>query len=324
MPALPASLRNARLMAGPPPSPKLFSSSQGVYFIDSGNGNFESKIIEQDRDAIAQMIKTARADVAVSNAEAAPKSDSANAAKPGGSAQDKAKGSLTAVKWPKLTETNLVGVKSTKKPDGKTEWTASPDPAGDITLQPGPIQLNQKAGSIDHFCFSPSSGRLFVDILPEGVKALPDFMPEHMRAHSLAGVTSKTIEVYNLAEGLHERTIKVEFPARLLTGDAKWIALTDMEQGERVDIITVEKGESVAAFKPFEKDLSSHKVTLARFVGDSKLLTGNGRGSWYGAFRIASPWPNSSPHRTWPRFPLVGNYSPSPSKIWFTFSRRTC
>lgn len=224
---------------------RLFGINRGIYADRSGD-KIAIKGMAHDEAKIAEIIKAARSGVKVTDAL-----------------------------LPKLTETTLTGVKTSLIPATPVAWTAKSDPAGDASkLNKGPITLDAKADLIDRIFFTPPAvGLAFLDIRAGG-----GFRPHVFPGH-VDKTKSKQVEVVRLSDGLRAGKVEFGFDARFRTAslDGKFIVVSDPETGERLDLLSVEKGEPLCAFRPFHQEGQPGKrVTFVRFVSDNKLLTGNG------------------------------------------------
>ena len=228
-----------------PVSARLFALNRGIYTNTSGM-KFVIKGMSHDETKIAEMVKAARSGVKISDAS-----------------------------LPRITETTLSGVTSVVVPAMPVGWTAKIDPAGDASkLIKTPIALDAKADQIEQIFFTrPAAGLVFVD-LRGGTGFRPHVFPGQPDKSK-----SKGVDVYRLSDGLRHNRLDFTFDAKFRTAslDGKYIVVADPETGERLDVLNVEKGEPVCAFRPFHSEAAQAKrVTFVRFNADGKLLTGNG------------------------------------------------
>lgn len=222
-------------------SRRLFSAHQGVYLDEGANSSFTLKTTTHDPEKIAAMIKAARSGMDVADAA-----------------------------LPKLTETSLTNVKQADWAEAAPGWSVKLDPpAKDHKLPKAPFRMEPKANSVESVFFAPSAGRVFIDIREDtsGIRFGPN----------AAKSRTKTVEVYNLLTSKLANRVEIGFATRFqaASADANWMIFVDSENGERLDVLSAADGKPLVGFKPFHED-ASKKITLARFISDTKLLTGNG------------------------------------------------
>lgn len=222
---------------------RMFAINRGIYSVKADK--FAIKSVSHDDAKIAELLKAARSGVKVSD-----------------------------LSLPKLMEVTLANVKSATSPAAGVAWTGKPDPAGDTSKLPkAAIALDAKADQVDAIFFTPpSAGLVFLDLRSGGGFRFPT-MPGQVDK-----TKSKGVDVFRLSDGLRAGKLDFAFPARFKTAslDGKFVVVTDPETHERLDVLNVEKGEPVCAFKPFHEEGQNKRVTFVRYVGDGKLLTGNG------------------------------------------------
>lgn len=222
-------------------SRRLFSAHQGVYLDEGANMSFVLKTTVHDKEKIAAMIKAARSGMDIADAA-----------------------------LPKLTETTLANVKQAAWPEAAPAWSHKPEPAPkEQKLPKAPFRLEPKANSVESIFFAAPAGRLFVDIRADDGR--PRFGPNAKSSRT------RTVEIYSTTASKLVNRVEIGFPTRFhaASSDAKWIALIDSENDERLDVLSAADGKPLVGFRPFSEE-SAKKITFAHFITDTKLISGNG------------------------------------------------